>query len=85
MRRANNTIPRDEYSRLFSEAAIRMAKRIARLAEEEESKMRACDVRGDYAKAEIHDFNVRALDMAWNCLCVSPDEMKDKIEAKEGC
>ena len=64
MRRANNTIPRDEYSRL---------------------QMRACDVRGDYAKAEIHDFNVRALDMAWNCLCISPDEMNDKIEAKEEC
>ena len=82
MRRANNTIPRDEYSRLLSEAAIRMAKRIARLAEEEESKMRACDVRGDYAKAEIHDFNVRALDMVWNCLCVSPDEMKERIKKR---
>lgn len=70
MRRAINTIPRDEYNELLRQAASRMRKKIQRLSDEEVSKMREADNKGDYTKAEIHDFNARALqsmvDLSYN-------------------
>ena len=70
MRRAINTIPRDEYNELLRQAASRMRKKIQRLSDEEVSKMREEDNKGDYPKAEIHDFNARALqsmvDLSYN-------------------
>lgn len=61
MRRAINTIPRDEYNRLFREAMQRMSKKFNLLSDEEESKMRKADNQGDYERAERYDFNARAL------------------------
>lgn len=70
MRRAINTIPRDEYDELLRQAASRMRKKIQRLSDEEVSKMREADNQGDYVKAEKHDFNARALqsmvDLSYN-------------------
>lgn len=61
MRRAINTISTEEYDKLLREAMQRMRKKISRLADEEESKMRTADNKGDYEKAELYDFNSRAL------------------------
>lgn len=61
MRRAINTIPRDEYNRLLREAMQRMSKKFNLLSDEEESKMRKSDNQGDYERAERYDFNARAL------------------------
>lgn len=61
MRRAINTIPRDEYNRLLREAMQRMSKKFNLLSDEEESKMRKADNQGDYERAERYDFNARAL------------------------
>ena len=38
-----------------------MHRKIQRLADEEISKMREADNKGDSEKAEVHDFNSRAL------------------------
>ena len=61
MRRAINTIPKEEYDGLMRHAALRMHRKIQRMADEEISKMREADNKGDYEKAEVHDFNSRAL------------------------
>lgn len=61
MRRAINTIPNKEYNELIKFAALRMHRKIQRLADEEISKMREADNKGDSEKAEVHDFNSRAL------------------------
>lgn len=61
MRRAINTIPRDEYNRLLREAMQRMSKKFNLLSDEEESKMRKADNQGHYERAERYDFNARAL------------------------
>ena len=61
MRRAINTIPRDEYNRLLREAMQRMSKRLSQLSDEEESKMRKAENQGSYERAERYDFNARAL------------------------
>jgi len=61
MRRAINTIPRDEYNRLLREAMQRMSKKFNLLSDEEESKMRKADNQGNYERAERYDFNARAL------------------------
>lgn len=61
MRRAINTIPKKEYDDLMKYAALRMHRRIQRMADEEISKMREADNKGDFEKAEVHDFNSRAL------------------------
>lgn len=42
-------------------ATLRMHRKIQKLADEEISKMREADNKGDYEKAEVHDFNSRAL------------------------
>lgn len=62
MRRAINTIPEEEYNKLLREAMQRMAKHFSRLSDEEIIKMGKADNEGNYQKAEIHDFNARALD-----------------------
>lgn len=64
MRRAINTIPRDEYNRLLREAMQRMSKKFNLLSDEEESKMRKADNQGNYERAERYDFNARA----WRCM-----------------
>lgn len=61
MRRAINTIHRDEYDRLLREAMQRMSKKFSLLSDEEESKMRKADNQGSYERAERYDFNTRAL------------------------
>ena len=61
MRRAINTIPKKEYDDLMKYAALRMHRRIQRMADEEISKMREADNKGDSEKAEVHDFNSRTL------------------------
>lgn len=61
MRRAINTIPKQEYDDLMKDAALRMHRKIQRLADEEISKMREADNKGEFEKAEVHDFNSRAL------------------------
>lgn len=61
MRRAINTIPKKEYDDLKKYAALRMHRKIQRMADEEISKMREADNKGDSEKAEVHDFNSRAL------------------------
>lgn len=61
MRRTINTIPKQEYDDLIKYAALRMHRKIQRMADEEISKMREADNKGDYEKAEVHDFNSRAL------------------------
>lgn len=61
MRRAINSIPKQEYDDLMKYAALRMHRKIQRLADEEISKMREADNKGDFEKAEVHDFNSRAL------------------------
>lgn len=43
MRRAINTIPNKEYNELIKFAALRMHRKIQRLADEEISKMREAD------------------------------------------
>lgn len=63
MRRAINTIPKEEYDDLMRYAALRMHRKIQRMADEEISKMREADNKGDYEKAEVHDFNSRALSL----------------------
>lgn len=70
MRRAINTIKKEEYNQLLKEAAQRMSKTFFRLCEEEDIKMREADDKGNFDKAEKHDFNARALmcmaDMYYN-------------------
>ena len=61
MRRSINTIPKKEYDNLMKYAALRMHRKIQRIADEEISKMREADNKGDSEKAEVHDFNSRAL------------------------
>lgn len=61
MRRAINTIKKEEYNQLLKEAAQRMSKAFLRMCEEEDMKMREADDKGNFDKAEKHDFNARAL------------------------
>lgn len=61
MRRAINTINKEEYNQLLKEAAQRMGKTFFRLCEEEGMKMRDADDKGNFDRAEKHDFNARAL------------------------
>lgn len=68
MRRAINTIPDREYNRLLAEAAARMRKKLNVMIEQECSLMRQADNSEDHFKAEIHDFNQRALQRALNSL-----------------
>ena len=76
MKRSINTIPRDEYYELLSEAASRMRKKINRLIDEEESKQRVCEDREEYEKAEKHDFNARALLIALDAITKSPNQFR---------
>lgn len=61
MKRTMNNIPKEEYNDKMIEALSRMRKKIFRLADEEESKMRKAENTGDYANAEKYDFNYNAL------------------------
>ena len=74
MKRAINTIPRNEYYELLSKAASRMRKKINRLIGEEESMQMVCENREEYDKAEIHDFNARALLIALEAINKSPNQ-----------
>jgi dephospho-CoA kinase len=78
MRRAINTIPKQEYDDLMKDAALRMHRKIQRLADEEISKMREADNKGNFEKAEVHDFNSRALshmaDMYYEIIKKEKDE-----------
>ena len=76
MKRSINTIPRDEYYELLSEAASRMRKKIRDLIFEEDSKQLACENREEYEKAEKHDFNARALLIAMDAITKSPNQFK---------
>ena len=53
MRRAINTIPKQEYDNQMKYAALRMHRKIQRMADEEISKMREADNKGDSEKAEV--------------------------------
>lgn len=70
MRRSINTISKEEYDALMNEACARMRTRILRLIDDEESKVRFFEDREDFKKAEMHDFNSRALQTAFNALCI---------------
>lgn len=70
MRRSINTISKEEYDALMNEACARMRTRIFRLIDDEESKVRFFEDREDFKKAEMHDFNSRALQKAFNALCI---------------
>ena len=61
MRRAINTIPKDEYEALLKKAMQRMSKKFRSLSDGETSKMIEAENREDYKNAEMHDFNSRAL------------------------
>lgn len=80
MKRAINTIPRDEYYELLSEAASRMRKKINRLIGEEESMQMVCENREEYEKAERHDFNAMALLIALDAITKSPNQFKKQFE-----
>lgn len=76
MKRAINTIPRDEYYELLSKAASRMRKKIYHLIEDEDSKSRHYKYNGDFEKAEEHDFNLIALHIALYAITKSPNEFR---------
>lgn len=71
MRRAMNTIPEVEYNRLLAMSAERMRGKIAKMIDQECTLMKLADHFENYAKAEIHDFNQRALMLALNALYLS--------------
>lgn len=86
MRRAINTIPRDEYNRLLREAMQRMSKRFSQLSDEEESKMRKAENQGSYERAERYDFNARALRLMagmYYQIYRKPNEIKEKLKVCE--
>lgn len=68
MRRAINTISKEEYNHLLAEAAQRMRAKIGRLIDEECSSMRMFDHLENYGEAERRDFNQRALELAIKAL-----------------
>ncbi len=74
MRRAINTIPENEYNQLLREAASRMRAKIQNLIDDEEALQRKFDDQEDYATAERHDFNSRALRKAINAIYITRDE-----------
>lgn len=80
MKRGINTIPRDEYYELLSEASRRMWKRIRNLIYEEESKQMVCENREEYEKAERHAFNAIALSIAQQAITKSPNQFKKELE-----
>ena len=79
MKRAINTIPRNEYYELLSEAASRMRKKINRLIVEEESMQMVCENREEYEKAERHDFNAMALLIALDAITKSLNQFRKEI------
>lgn len=70
MKRSINTISKEEYNALMNDACSRMRTRLLRLIDDEESKARFFEDREDFSKAEMHDFNSRALQKAFNALCI---------------
>lgn len=78
MRRTINTIPRDEYYTLLRDAGSRMRKKISRLMDEERSMMIKCDNKGEFEKAEMHDFNERALLLSWNSTFKTGDKERNE-------
>lgn len=84
MKRAINTIPRDEYYKLLSKAASKMYKKICRLIYEEESMQMACENKEEYEKAEMHDFNARALLIALEAITKSPNQFRNDVANEKG-
>lgn len=80
MKRGINTIPRNEYYELLSEAASRMRKKIRNLIQEEDSKQMTCENREEYDKAERHTFNAMALRIALDAITKSPNQFKKGVE-----
>lgn len=70
--KAINTIPRDEYGQMLYEAAQIISKRIARLANEEDSESRTADNKGEDENALKHYLRAHALRIAANALLKTP-------------
>lgn len=80
MRRALNTIPRDEYNELLYEALVRMNRRLRAMSDEESSKARTAENKGDYEKAEKHLFNSLAFNIYEKAFYQFHKEVKVKKE-----
>lgn len=86
MRRAINTIPRDEYNRLLREAMQRMSKKFRTLIDEQESKIMKAENQGNYERAEKLDFNARALRLMagmYYQIYRKPNEIEEKLKVCE--
>lgn len=86
MRRAINTIPRDEYDKLLREAMQRMSKKFRTLIDEEESKMMNAENQGNYDRAERYDFNARALRLMagmYYHIYRKPNEIEERLKVCE--
>lgn len=77
--RAINTMKFDEYAKRLSDAMQRMYKTLSRLSDEETSKSRIADNKGDEEEALRHEFNARAIDWAMNAIVLSPDEIEKRL------
>ena len=86
MRRAINTIKKEEYNQLLKEAAQRMSKTFFRLCEEEDIKMREADDKGNFDKAEKHNIfkldkidNIVNINKVWHDGSEKPDTDKGDL------
>jgi len=79
---APNTIPPKEAAQMYFEAARKITKQLSRLSDEEDSKSRTADNKGDTETALKHWFRSQVLMMAEQAITKSPAAFERDINAK---
>ena len=77
--KAINTYTPDEYANELANGLKRMRQALLRLIDEESGKSTDADHKGDEAKAVKHEFNARALRVAYNAMFLTPDNIKERL------
>lgn len=78
--KAISTYTPDEYANELAKGLQRMRQTLLRLMDAESGKSTDADHRGDEAKAVKHEFNERALRLAYNSMFLTPDNIKENFK-----
>lgn len=78
--KAISTYTPEEYAEELANGLKRMRQTLLRLMDEESCKSTDADHKGNEAKAVKHEFNARALQLAYNAMFLTPENIKDKFK-----
>lgn len=78
--RAISTYTLDEYAEELANGLKRMRQTILRLMDEESGKSTDAEHKGDEVKAVKHEFNARALQLAYNAMFLTPENIKENFK-----